>query len=70
MTIEVKENVKDGVNIWERALRDAELGLDKAQKKVASWKATIRTCQKRLAEGAAWPGTQSADQSQEQQHSV
>jgi phage shock protein A len=67
---EVKNNVTNDVNIWESALRDAEQGLEKAQRVVASWKATIRTCQRRLAEDAEWPGTQSESQNSDPCHSV
>lgn len=70
VTRDVKKNVTNKVtNQWTEALRDAEAGLEKAQRAVASWKATIQTCRKKIAAGAPWPG-QLTDQNSEQQHSV
>jgi len=51
-------------------LRDAEQQLEKAQRTVASWKATVQTCRKRITENALWPETQSQGQDSGQQHSV
>ena len=65
----VNKNVTNNVTYWEGALRDAERGLGAAQRAVASWKAAIRTCRERIAAGAPWPGTQSVNHLQEQQHS-
>ena len=67
--IKVNKNVTTNVTFWEEALRDAERGLDIAQREIASWKATIRTCRKRIAEGALWPSMQSPGQDSGQQHS-
>lgn len=55
VTKNVNENVTRNVTKWEEALRDAEQGLENAQRIVASWKATIQTCRKRVAESARWP---------------
>jgi hypothetical protein len=66
----VNKNVTNDVtNNWRAALQDAQKELDKAERLVASWKATIQTCRKRIAENAPWPG-QVSNQKQDQQHSV
>jgi hypothetical protein len=70
VTKKVKTNVTMYVTNWEGALRDAEEGLRKAQRAVASWKATIQTCRRRMAERAPWPGAQSEGQDSGQQHNV
>ncbi len=70
MVKKVKKNVtNDGTNPWQEALRDAEKQLEKAQRIIASWKATIQICRKRVAEGAAWPRMQSQGQDSGPQHS-
>jgi uncharacterized UPF0160 family protein len=55
VTLVVKNNVTNDVTGWREALRDAEAGLDKTTKEVASWKATIRLFRKRIAEDASFP---------------
>jgi hypothetical protein len=42
---------------WNGALLKAEDGLRKALRDVMEWKATIRVCRKRIADGARWPGS-------------
>jgi flavin-binding protein dodecin len=43
-------------NKWEEALNDALARLANARKEVYEWKAVVRGCKQRIAEGAPWPG--------------
>jgi hypothetical protein len=44
-------------NLWNEALRDAEVKLRQAHREVMDWKAVVRICRERITKKAPWPGT-------------
>ena len=47
-----------GTKWWKLALTDAEIGLEKATRDVAQWRAAIAVIRKRIKTSAPWPGRQ------------
>jgi len=67
MTQEVKRKVLTG---WDMLIQDASRQIDAAKQRIALLKKTLKNLERVRDSGQPWPGTQSADQSQEQNHSV
>lgn len=70
VTNHVKSNVTTNVTRWEKALSDAEHGLEKAQQDAAQWKGTVAVIRDRIKHGAPWPGEQSDGRGEARQRSV
>jgi hypothetical protein len=60
-TQSVNENVNGGVNMWKKALVDAEIGLKKANEDVRGWRQAIEVIRKRIADGAPRPGDKDSE---------
>ena len=55
---------------WKAALAEAERQIKQYKQKIHELNGSVRIMQEKIASGEDWPGTQSPDRSESQQHSV